>query len=55
MYGAILAHFNEWEMIKLFASTSNALKDDGVIIIIEEMDRIDNIFKIRIQRNNNRE
>ncbi|AEM38115.1 Methyltransferase type 12 [Pyrolobus fumarii 1A] len=44
MYGAILAHFNEWDMPRLFASAANALKDDGVIII-EEMDRVDMIFR----------
>ncbi len=43
MYGAILAHFNEWNMLRLFASAAKALKDDG-LVIIEEMDRINAIF-----------
>ena len=44
IYGASLVHFNEWSLIKLMASASISLKDNG-IIIIDEMDRINTIFK----------
>ena len=44
MYGAILAHFNEWELPRLFASSTSALTDDG-IVIIQEMDRVHAIFR----------
>lgn len=44
MYGAILAHFNEWDMVRLFASSVRALKENGVIVI-EEMDRVNAIFR----------
>ena len=38
MYGAILAHFNEWDLPKLFNSTSMILGDDG-LLLLEEVDR----------------
>jgi len=44
IYGAPLVHFNEWSLIKLMASASNSLEDDG-LIIIDEMDRVNIIFK----------
>ena len=44
MYGAILVHFNEWELPRLFASSASALTDDG-IVIIQEMDRVHAIFR----------
>jgi len=44
MYGATLAHFNEWDIVKLFASSAQALKEKG-IIIVDEMDRVNYIFR----------
>ena len=44
MYGAILPHFDAWQFPRLLASTTAALKDDGVVVI-EEMDRIHYIFR----------
>lgn len=44
MYGAILAHFDEWSLPRLFASAAEALKDNGVIVI-EEMDRVNALFR----------
>jgi len=44
MYGATLTHFNEWNMIRLFASSTKALKENGVIVI-EEIDRVNAIFE----------
>ena len=38
MYGSILAHFNEWDLVKLLASTMMLIKDNG-LLIIEELDR----------------
>jgi predicted O-methyltransferase YrrM len=38
MYGGILAHFNEWDLVKLFASATSIIGEDG-IILIEEFDR----------------
>ncbi|MCD6368915.1 MAG: class I SAM-dependent methyltransferase [Thermoproteales archaeon] len=43
MYGAILTHFDSWNMPRLFASSAKSLKEDG-IIVIEEFDRIHRIF-----------
>mgnify|MGYP000630868845 CR=1 FL=1 len=45
IYGAALAHFDEWSMVKLLASATNSLKENGVIVI-EEMDRINTIFRV---------
>ncbi len=43
MYGAILAHFNEWSFTRLLASSTSILNDNG-LIIIEEMDRSHILF-----------
>jgi len=43
MYGAILTHFDSWNMPRLFASSAKSLKEDG-IIVIEEFDRVHRIF-----------
>jgi predicted O-methyltransferase YrrM len=38
MYGGMLAHFNEWDLVKLFSSTTSIINDEG-ILILEELDR----------------
>ena len=38
MYGAILAHFNEWDLLRLFNSTTTILREDG-LLLLEEVDR----------------
>lgn len=43
MYGAMLAHFDSWQLPRLFASAA-ALTENGVVIV-EEMDRVDYIFR----------
>lgn len=45
MYGAILAHFDEWSFIRLLSSAAEALKGEGVVII-EELDRVNHIFRV---------
>lgn len=44
MYGAILAHFDEWSFIRLLSSAAEALRGEG-IVIIEELDRVNYIFR----------
>ena len=44
MYGAILAHFDEWSFIRLLSSAAEALRGEGVVII-EEFDRVDHVFR----------
>lgn len=44
LYGAPLAHFDAWSLLKMFASVSQSLSDKGVAVI-EEMDRIYHIFR----------
>jgi len=44
MYSAMLAHFDEWDLPKLFASATCALQDNGVVVI-EELDRVYAIFR----------
>ena len=43
MYGAILAHFDEWALPRLFASAAESLEDCG-LVIVEEVDRVNAIF-----------
>jgi len=43
MYGLSAPHFSPWDMVRLLASASEALVDDG-LIIMEESDRIYRIF-----------
>ena len=43
MYGAILVHFNSWNLMRLFSSATQALEEKGVIIV-EEMDRTHILF-----------
>jgi predicted O-methyltransferase YrrM len=38
LYGGILAHFNEWELVTLFSSTTSIINDGG-ILLLEEFDR----------------
>ncbi len=45
MYGAILAHFDEWSFIRLLSSAAEALRGEGVVII-EELDRVDHVFRV---------
>ncbi len=45
MYGAIIAHFDEWSFIRLLSSAAEALRGEGVVII-EEIDRVDYIFRV---------
>ncbi len=45
MYGAILAHFDEWSFIRLLSSAAESLKGEG-LVIIEELDRVDYIFRV---------
>lgn len=44
LFGAPLPHFDAWMFPRLLASASEATKDNG-ILVIEEMDRVDFIFK----------
>ena len=44
IYGASLAHFDEWSFIRLLASATWCLRDPGVIVI-EEMDRVDAVIR----------
>ncbi len=46
MYGHSAPHFDPWDMIKLMASMSSILVDDGVLIM-EEGDRIYSIFYLQ--------
>lgn len=46
MYGHSAPHFDPWDMIKLMASISSVLVDDGVFIM-EEGDRIYSIFYLQ--------
>ncbi|RLG83359.1 MAG: hypothetical protein DRO18_08005 [Thermoprotei archaeon] len=43
MYGFSSPHFSPWEYVKLLASISEVLEDDGVLVL-EEGDRIYSIF-----------
>ncbi len=43
-YGAILAHFNDWSLTKLFASL-NKCAHHRSIVVIEERNRVNAIFK----------
>ncbi|RLE93087.1 MAG: hypothetical protein DRN04_08370 [Thermoprotei archaeon] len=43
MYGAILVHFDSWNLMRLFSSATQALEEKGVIIV-EEMDRTHILF-----------
>ena len=38
MYGGILAHFNEWDLVRLLASVTSIINDEG-ILLLEEFDR----------------
>ena len=38
MYGGILAHFNEWELVRLFSSVTSIINNEG-ILLLEEFDR----------------
>lgn len=44
VYGGALVHFNDWNLVRLIASATAALEEDG-IIIIEELDRVNAIFR----------
>ncbi len=44
LYGGPLAHFDAWSLLKMFASVSQSLNSNGVVIV-EEMDRIYHIFR----------
>lgn len=43
LYGAPLAHFDPWRLMRLLASVSAALEETG-LLILEEMDRVNKIF-----------
>lgn len=43
LYGFSMPHFNVWETLKLFASVSEVLTDDG-LFLVEEVDRRYTIF-----------